>query len=334
MPTPRYLGRLRRLLTGTPESGPAQEPPAPGQGGPGETEIVAEVGEVTLAAGQIVVPSAGTSTLSFYDAAYPPGTPPSGADGVCGYIGGDALNVWSLADWESQQVSYRLPIFVRTDPQNADAQADVGSALDGLRAIGAPEGTLVAWDLETTADADYIGQVSALLGNANYKLIVYGSQSVVLGNNNPDDLYWGADWTGVPHIAPGDAMTQWVTGETYDQSLALSTLPFWDTAQPSLEDDMPLGTIPSTEANWAACWEAGSCTWIAFYGGPPLPNMPKQQITVSIHSRSRGYSQVVSVEAEGQKTVIDFDESDVDAVGMARGGDPSGWTPVAFNAGS
>lgn len=104
--------------------------------------------------------------------------------------------------------------------------------------------------------------------------------------------------------------------------------------QPSpQEDDMPSGTIPSDEATWAACWPAGTCSFIAFFGGPPLPGMGAQQLTVNVHSRANGYSQTVNVDAAGQKTVVSFTEKDVDAVGIARKGTPASWTPVAFNAG-
>lgn len=167
-------------------------------------------------------------TLEFYDAAYPPSAPPAGADGVCGYIGGDAVNVWSLADWESQPARYRLPIFVRSNPPGPGAAADVSTAVRKLHTIGAPRGTLVAWDMETGVDASYISQVHGLIDQAGYRLIVYGSQSYVRSNRNPSGLYWGADWTGHPHITAGDVMTQWVSHASYDLSEAQDNLAFWD----------------------------------------------------------------------------------------------------------
>lgn len=175
------------------------------------------------------------ATLEFYDAAYPPEAPPAGADGVCGYIGGDALNVWSSTDWEHQRARYRLPIFVRANPPGPGAEADVAAALKELRALGAPQGTLVAWDMEASVDAGYIRQVESLVNAGGYRLIVYGSQSSVHGNANPNGLYWGADWTGKPHIASGNVMTQWVSYSNYDLSEAQDNLAFWDThASPSL----------------------------------------------------------------------------------------------------
>jgi hypothetical protein len=171
------------------------------------------------------------NTLTFYDAAYPPETPPA-TDGVCFYLpGGDAEHGWTKASLDKQTARYRLPVFVRSDPDAAgvSATSDVTAAITQLHAFGVPDGSLVAWDVETTADPAYITAVYRGMHAAGYQLIVYGSQSTVLGNDNPDGLYWGADWTGVPHLYPGYAMTQYVDFGPVDESLADPALPFWDT---------------------------------------------------------------------------------------------------------
>ena len=191
------------------------------------------------------------SDLTFYDAAFPPADPPQ-ADGTCLYLGGDAVHVWTTAEIGAQKARYRLPVFVRSNPPGPGAAADVAAAVSRLTAIGAPKGTLVAWDMETAADPSYIRGVSAGLASAGYKLIVYGSQSAVLGNDVPDGLYWGADWTSVPHLHSGDAMTQYVSFAAYDESLALPSLPFWDTRPPALVPAPPAkpATVPSGPREW------------------------------------------------------------------------------------
>jgi hypothetical protein len=190
-----------------------------------------------------------TGTLTFYDAAYPPAHPPA-TDGVCGYIGGDTPHVWTAAEWKAQAARYRLPVFVRSSPPGPGAAADVAAAVAQLKAIGAPHGTLVAWDTETAADAAYISGVYVRLAAAGYKLIVYGSQAAVMGNQAPDGLYWGADWTDVPHLHSGDQMTQYVSYAAYDESLAAPTLPFWDTrpAPKPKETGMEISKTPP--GNW------------------------------------------------------------------------------------
>lgn len=172
-------------------------------------------------------------SLVFYDAAYPPADPP-GVDGVCFYIGGDTFHVWTKAEINAQKAVYRLPIFVRSNPPGPNgAAADSLAAINQLKKIGAPTGTLVAWDLESSIEIAYIEEVYEDLRASGYKLIVYGSQSTVMANKNPDGLYWGADWTDVEHLHSGDAITQYVSFSGFDLSEAGTNLPFWSTKSPT-----------------------------------------------------------------------------------------------------
>jgi hypothetical protein len=169
-----------------------------------------------------------TAVLTFWDAAYPQQTQPN-TDGVCFYIGGDTLHVWTATEVALTKARYRLPVFVRSNPSGASPAGDVTVAVTRLHQLGAPAGCLVAWDMEMASDPGYISAVYRGMRTAGYEIIVYGSQSTVFGNQNPDGLYWGADWTNVPHLHSGDAITQYVDFGPTDQSEALSTLPFWDT---------------------------------------------------------------------------------------------------------
>lgn len=145
------------------------------------------------------------------------------------YVGGDTVHVWSKAEVDATPYRYRLPVFVRSNPPGPGAAADVAACVTRLKAIGAPPGCLVALDVETAVDAAYVRAFHAALRAAGHVLIVYASQSYTAGQGNPDGLYWGAQWTGAAHIAAGDAMTQYVSFSGYDESLATSALPFWDT---------------------------------------------------------------------------------------------------------
>lgn len=210
--------------------------------------------------------------LLFIDSAYPiPAAQyPAGVDGVCGYIGGDTPNVWTAADWAAQPARYRLPVFVQSDPGSADPAADADAALAGLRGISCPAGCLVAWDVETAAGPSYVAGVYAALNAAGYTLIVYGSQSTVMGNANPDGLYWGGDWTGVPHIATGDVMTQFVSFSSYDESEAQAALPFWDTQNPGpaprpypAPSDVTAGTV-SLAVSWTGVTAPGGAAVLSY----------------------------------------------------------------------
>lgn len=179
-----------------------------------------------------------TGRLTFIDASMPL---PTGsylkADGIAFYIGGDTPHVWTKEEIDATPYRYRLPIFVRSDPQKANADTDVQAALATLGAIGAPKETLVALDFETAVDDQYVAEFC--LGLIDYDVILYGSENFVHKNNLPDRLYWGADWTAVNHIHPGDAMTQWLSMKTYDESTAEASLPFWDTSKTTPPKPVP-----------------------------------------------------------------------------------------------
>jgi hypothetical protein len=172
-------------------------------------------------------------TLKWLDASTPPATYPTGYDGIAFYIGGDTPHVWTVAELHACPYRYRLPIFVRSDPTalGITAAADVANAVAALKVYGAPTGTLVAWDSETSIDPQYIQAAYAALLAAGYTMIDYGSQFYVFGNKNPDGYYWGADWTNVPHLTAGDVMTQYDSFAGWDESLSGNSpvLPFWDT---------------------------------------------------------------------------------------------------------
>lgn len=177
--------------------------------------------------------------LLFYDAAVPPKNPPP-TDGVAFYIGGDAYNTWTKAQIDAQPARYRLPIFVRSNPQGANPAADVAQAVVALHNIGAPRGCLIAWDTETAADPAYMRTVYHLLAVNGYKLIDYGSQDNLFANELPvGGYYWGADWTGSSHLVKGDAGTQYANDGEYDLDVFKPGLPFWDTNPiPTWQEDI------------------------------------------------------------------------------------------------
>jgi peptidoglycan hydrolase-like protein with peptidoglycan-binding domain len=180
------------------------------------------------------------SNLTFVDAAFMLDPLPD-ADGYAFYIGGDTPHVYTLPEVVSLKAKYRylLPIFVRSNPPGPGAASDVVAAVIRLRTIGAPAGCLVALDSETSIDAAYVRAFFAGLKLAGYVLIDYGSQAFVMGNKNPDGYYWGADWTDRPHLHSGDVMTQYVSFQADDVSLASSALPFWDTHAGPVPDPPP-----------------------------------------------------------------------------------------------
>jgi hypothetical protein len=204
-------------------------------------------------------------TLKWLDASTPPATYPVGYDGLAFYIGGDTPHVWTLAEVRACPYRYRLPIFVRSDPNalGITAVSDVSQAVPMLKMYGAPLGTLVAWDSETSVDPQYIQAVYAALLAAGYKLIDYGSQDFVFGNKNPDGYYWGADWTNVSHLTAGDVMTQYDSLAGWDESVSgnAPVLPFWDT-RPVPPPVVPVPQVPPGQWLSSKAWVWESCVLV------------------------------------------------------------------------
>jgi hypothetical protein len=186
--------------------------------------------------------------LKFVDAAFPESITGGPYDGVAGYIGGDTPHIWTKAEWAARPEKFRLPIWVRSNPTNAvEGTDDATGALAQLAAIGAPKGTMIALDSETSIDPSYVLAFYIKIKAGGYILIEYGTQSDVLQNLNPDGYYWGADWTDAPHIHVNDAGTQYVSFANYDVSEFASVLPFWNTkgVTPAAVQTFALaGTIP------------------------------------------------------------------------------------------
>jgi len=180
--------------------------------------------------------------LTFIDNAFPLRNYPP-ADGFAFYIGGDTPHVWTNAEVAALPYRYRLPIFVRSNPQQANANVDAANCLTALASHGAPKGTLVALDFETAVDPAYVAEFCARVMAGGYRVILYGSENFVHRNNIPDGLYWSADWTKVNHIHSGDAGTQWISLQAYDESTFAATLPLWDT-QPHAAPGKTAGTVP------------------------------------------------------------------------------------------
>lgn len=190
-------------------------------------------------------------------------------DGVCFYVGGNAYRIWPIAEVHARPERYRLPIWVRSNPQNVSAASDAGACIAALMRYGVPEGSLVALDSETSADPVWVNTFVRILNGENivkgWPVIDYGSQSSVFGNQNPDGYYWGADWTNVPHLHSGDGMTQYISLQNEDLSLASSALPLWDTRPPIptpkpiiQEIDMLILRTTSPSGTKTFIWDGGS----------------------------------------------------------------------------
>lgn len=194
-----------------------------------------------------------TVDLIFIDTAFPGSLGGSlhGAQGLCFYAGGDTLHVWTEAEVSAFHARYLLPVFVRSNPVGtAQAAADATAYLAALKNVyHAPPGVLVALDSETSVDPVYVRAFADAITRGGYKLIDYGSDSVVHGNHNPDGYYWGAQWTGAAHIAAGDVGTQYVSFNQYDLSEFGGSLPLWNTEKKTVTTTAH-PVAPAPPGNW------------------------------------------------------------------------------------
>lgn len=168
--------------------------------------------------------------------------PEPNTDVLAFYIGGNTPHVWTIDELNRSTRRYRLPTYVRSYP-GVNPHVDSGSALTRLSQIGAPKGISTALDVETMVNPPYVSAYGADLHNAGYRVLVYGSLSVVTGNPALDGL-WVADWDGVQQWDADDPIMvkaiQWQSFANYDLSIVMDDVPLWDT------QGAELNTTPGT----------------------------------------------------------------------------------------
>jgi hypothetical protein len=269
--------------------------------------------------------------LTCVDAAYPENIRGGPYDVVAFYIGGDTPHVWTKQELDARPERYRLPIYVRSNPPGPGASADVSDAMAQLTYLGAPKGILVAWDSETSQDAQYVRDVFTLVKAAGDVLMDYGSESTVYANHNPDGYYWSADWTGTPHKNPGSVETQYVSFSGYDESLAQSALPFWDTRRSRipLPSSQPGGNMISGQLINEAfqVFPPGAFKDLWLYRDFMRPDFTAH-VRVALHSASHGYTVQEYTISDATPGKIGFTFPDVDAISLRRtdGAVPIGYT--------
>lgn len=165
-----------------------------------------------------------------YDAVTPQ-TGLVGYDVVAGYAGGNTPHVWSRAEWDSTTQRYRLPIWVRSNPQGeiqAVTEARKFSAY--LDSIGCPHGVTLALDYETAQNQTYLNAFQTEIYSLRHSLVaLYGSLSTVVQNHNPSGGYWIADWDNLQDFPAGSIAHQYMNHPNYDASVISDSVVLWDT---------------------------------------------------------------------------------------------------------
>ena len=178
---------------------------------------------------------------TLYDASTPPAVPPV-TDGVLIYAGGDTPHVWTVAEIARQTARYRLPTWVRSNPQQANPATDAADFIIWLDQHGAPHGTATLLDLETAIDPAFVNTFGSILNGSGYWVLGYGSSSTL--DHNP---VLNGYFVALPEIAavipPGYVAVQWKFAGSYDLDLILDSIPLWDTQPPSPPIPPPVPVI-------------------------------------------------------------------------------------------
>ena len=168
------------------------------------------------------------SDLIMVDEAFPPQV--HAADILLVYSGGDTPHTWTKTETLSQRARYRLPTYVRSNPQSVSASSDISNFLGWLKAVGCPQGSTVCLDLETAVDAAYVNAFNQGMTRDGYPVMKYGSKSSIWNNPKTSGGTFVADPTGSPHMSTvGDTVaTQYLFAGPYDLSLVKASVKLWD----------------------------------------------------------------------------------------------------------
>lgn len=160
-------------------------------------------------------------TLAMWDASNLPDPQPT-TPVAAFYTGGDTPHVYTDAQVKAIRARYGLPIWTGYDHTN-DGAAEASKLLAWLHAHGWKPGTLVAIDTEELVIPVFIAAFNHAVTAAGWLLVDYQSKVAIPDNPPTSGGVWAADWTGIPHLRPGDTATQYVPdkwlGAPYDLSL-------------------------------------------------------------------------------------------------------------------
>lgn len=207
-------------------------------------------------------------SVTIFDAAYPnPAVDPKVA-GALVYIGGDTQFVWTEAQIKAAHGAYRLPCYVRSNPQNADPVGDAGQALAWLQAHGVPKGCAVVLDLETAVNAVYVLAFGNRLHAAGYLVWPYGSPSTLFKNPKLDG-YFAAEYDFNQTVDTRCVAKQWADYPNYDLDDVYNVSALWN---PSAPAPTPPAPAPEEDEELMEVWNDGTAEYL--WSGGWLTHVP------------------------------------------------------------
>lgn len=164
-------------------------------------------------------------------AAYPGAPLPAGTDILTPYIGvpgtpgaPDTPHCWTADECNAYLVATPelrfLPVYVHNFP--GDPVADAGNAANAALALGwkSNDGRLIALDLETFVDVQYVTDFAANLRQLGFATMPYGSAAYVEQNPGCAGRWLALLTSSPPRNLPAGAVgQQWRFGQDWDYSV-------------------------------------------------------------------------------------------------------------------
>ena len=173
-------------------------------------------------------------TLAMWDASNLPDPQPTTPVAAM-YAGGDTPHDVTDAQLAAIRARWGVIIWTGYDHMN-DGGAEAARFIAWLHAHKWTPGTIVALDTEELVIPDFIAAFNAAVTAAGWLLMNYRSKSAIAGDPRTSGGGWAADWTGIPHLRPGDTATQYVPdkwlGAAYDLSLIRADVPLHELNPP------------------------------------------------------------------------------------------------------
>jgi hypothetical protein len=134
-----------------------------------------------------------------------PKSAPDGCQAVLGYIGGNALHVWTLDEWDRFGDLRQFPSWVADLSTSATKQAT--GAAQAAKRLGWHEGRTIVADMEAASDSTWWNEWADELAKLHYQPSWYGSASVA--GAYAAKYKWVADWDNDPDLPAGWAAKQY-----------------------------------------------------------------------------------------------------------------------------
>jgi hypothetical protein len=134
-----------------------------------------------------------------------PKSAPDGCDAVLGYIGGNALHVWTVEEWDRFGHLRQFPSWVADLSSSATNQAS--DAVEAAKRLGWHPTRAIVADMEVATDADWWNEWAEEVTSLHYQPAWYGSASVA--GAYTAKFKWVADWDDNPDLPHGWAAKQY-----------------------------------------------------------------------------------------------------------------------------